>query len=398
MPDPNEYQDESEWMKVCVPKMIEEGKEQDQAVAACMSMWKDKGKEKKKDMQTDFTFTELAASDLKAIDGLAAGKFTAMSGDEVEFKAEDLEAYVANTNAIIESTKTEGGEIVGLPIDKNAHDHAGGAGWIVGLELDKVRNVVRFLVSWTEEGIALIKANTRRFFSPSTDPQNKTILGGSLTNWPATRNNKGQILLRPIELSQQIKEIDMEKTLEDLVAEINTLKTAVAELTKPAPKAEETPGDVTPEMAEFIAGTEGAEELGRQAQEMAMRVVRDEKRKQHVKEFAARVVGGTPDKPFGIPVRSSAIVAALLSMPDKQREFMEGLIMKMYEGAIDFAEHGVNGSEFIQGKPVPAEFTDSIKMWVQSGKSAASWFSEVMPELGDAKDYNLKEFATPKEE
>jgi len=348
--------------------------------------------------QTDFTFTELAASDLKAIDGLAAGKFTAMSGDEVEFKAEDLQAYVDNTNAIIESTKTEGGEIVGLPIDKNAHDHVGGAGWIVGLELDKVRNVVRFLVNWTEEGIALIKANTRRFFSPSTDPQNKTILGGSLTNWPATRNNKGQILLRPVELSQQIKEIDMSKTIEDLVAEMETIKTQLAEMTKPAEKTDEGSEGVTPEMAEFIAGTDGAEELGRQAQEMAMRVVRDEKRKQHVKEFAARVVGGTPDKPFGIPVRSSAIVAALLSMPDKQREFMEGLILKLYEGAIDFAEHGINGSEFVMGKTVPAEFTDSIKLWVKSGKSAASWFSEVMPELGDAKDYNLKEFAVQKEE
>jgi hypothetical protein len=190
----------------------------------------------------------------------------------------------------------------------------------------------------------------------------------------------------------------MSKTIEDLVDEMETIKTQLAEMTKPAKKTDEGSEGVTPEMAEFIAGTDGAEELGRQAQEMAMRVVRDEKRKQHVKEFAARVVGGTPDKPFGIPVRSSAIVAALLSMPDKQREFMEGLILKLYEGAIDFAEHGINGSEFVMGKTVPAEFTDSIKLWVKSGKSAASWFSEVMPELGDAKDYNLKEFAVQKEE
>lgn len=39
MPNPSEYETQAEWMKVCVPKMIEEGREQDQAVAACISMW-----------------------------------------------------------------------------------------------------------------------------------------------------------------------------------------------------------------------------------------------------------------------------------------------------------------------------------------------------------------------
>jgi HK97 family phage major capsid protein len=39
MPDVNEYETEKDWMSACVPAMIEEGKEQDQAVAACMSMW-----------------------------------------------------------------------------------------------------------------------------------------------------------------------------------------------------------------------------------------------------------------------------------------------------------------------------------------------------------------------
>lgn len=42
MPEPKEYDDEKEWMKVCVPKLIKEGREQDQAVAVCMNMWKHK--------------------------------------------------------------------------------------------------------------------------------------------------------------------------------------------------------------------------------------------------------------------------------------------------------------------------------------------------------------------
>ena len=39
MPDPAEYESEEEFMGACVPKMVEEGKDQDQAVAACAAMW-----------------------------------------------------------------------------------------------------------------------------------------------------------------------------------------------------------------------------------------------------------------------------------------------------------------------------------------------------------------------
>ena len=42
MPDVSGYDDKKKWMKVCVPKMIEEGKPQKQAVAACFSMWRNK--------------------------------------------------------------------------------------------------------------------------------------------------------------------------------------------------------------------------------------------------------------------------------------------------------------------------------------------------------------------
>jgi len=403
MPEPSEYQDEAKWMEVCVPKLMGEGKDNDQAVAACMSMWKDKGKEK--EYQSGFTFTELSGEfeTVKAIDGLAAcddHAYTAMSGSDVFVKTDELESYLKNSDEILLSTlSAETGKIVGLPIDLDKHDHGGGAGKIIGFEFDKTRNIIKFIINWTEKGIKQVKDNLGSYFSPSIDPERKIIIGGSLTNYPAIRNNKGWMLLRPVEFSQQIKEIDMTKTLEEVMIEMEALKTQVAELSKPAPIIVKEPDDsVTPEMAEFIANTDGAEELGRQAQEIAQRQVKDSQRKEHVKKFASRVVGGTPDKPFSIPVPSRAIVAALLSMPDKQRIFMEDLIMKMYEGAIDFAERGISGSDFIQGKIVPAEYHDAIKIWVDSGKTAGSWFKNVMPELGDAKDYNLKEFAAQKEE
>lgn len=45
MPNPSDYQDKNEFMKVCIPKLKEEGKEQDQAVAVCISMWDRRGKQ-----------------------------------------------------------------------------------------------------------------------------------------------------------------------------------------------------------------------------------------------------------------------------------------------------------------------------------------------------------------
>jgi hypothetical protein len=43
MPNPNEFDNQEDWMQACIPAMIEEGKERDQAVAACASMWEERG-------------------------------------------------------------------------------------------------------------------------------------------------------------------------------------------------------------------------------------------------------------------------------------------------------------------------------------------------------------------
>jgi len=42
MPDPKKYDSEDDWMAACVPRMTEEGREQEQAVAACSNMWRKK--------------------------------------------------------------------------------------------------------------------------------------------------------------------------------------------------------------------------------------------------------------------------------------------------------------------------------------------------------------------
>jgi hypothetical protein len=42
MPDPADYDDESEWMSACVPEVEAEGNDHDAAVAQCLSMWEER--------------------------------------------------------------------------------------------------------------------------------------------------------------------------------------------------------------------------------------------------------------------------------------------------------------------------------------------------------------------
>ena len=44
MPDVMDFSNEDEWMGACVPARMDEGDEQDQAVAVCMNIWQERGK------------------------------------------------------------------------------------------------------------------------------------------------------------------------------------------------------------------------------------------------------------------------------------------------------------------------------------------------------------------
>ena len=147
----------------------------------------------------------------KIFDAVVPGTFVDMLGRKVTFKKSDLQKYVKNTQEAIEAATTESGEVVGLPIDARGHDKGDGAGWIVAAALEDGK--VRLTPKWTEIGQELIQKGIRRFFSPTVDTASKVILGGTLTNWPATRDKKGKIMLRPIELEDEsFMVIDEEKS------------------------------------------------------------------------------------------------------------------------------------------------------------------------------------------
>jgi len=157
-------------------------------------------------MTTNLFMIDLAGVDLtegQPFDGMAFGEFIDMMGREVELSIDDADTFVTNTQAAIDATKTEGGELVGLPIDAGNHDKGDAAGWIVAVEL--VDKIIRFTPKWTKIGIELIGEGLRRFFSPTVNNRDKVVLGGALVNWPATTDATGKVLLRPIELSQELQ-------------------------------------------------------------------------------------------------------------------------------------------------------------------------------------------------
>lgn len=160
----------------------------------------------------------------KPFDGMTHGDFIDAIGREVKVKKSELAEYVKNTQAAIEKTRTSEG-IVGLPIDAANHDHGDAAGWIIAVEL--VGDIIRFTPRWTKLGLKKVGEGLRRMFSPSFSRVMKVIGGGSLTNWPATLNRKGEMLLSPIELTQGLYVAGaVESETPEEIAEASTTTTA----------------------------------------------------------------------------------------------------------------------------------------------------------------------------
>lgn len=359
------------------------------------------------DIYTDLV-TELDY--VKAMDGLAAGTFVDMYGFEVTFAENDLPIYIENTMKVIRSTKTESGDLVGLPIDKDAHDHAGGAGWIIGLELDEARKVIRFLVKWTELGLELISKNIRRYFSPSVDIENKVILGGSLTNYPASRDAKWKYMLRPVELSQSLQGVDMDKTL---LEQIKDLPAAIAAAI--APKKAEGNGEATPpaspspaevllsnnlnaDLASLGQDVNKVTELDDRVKEIVAQRVQAELRVQHTTKFVAELIGGTKSKPYGFNVKSKELIAWMLSLTDAQAKFAEKLLTQMADRAIDFAERGwESGDGFSLLPQLSEQYKPILREFLAVKGNTIKKFFEINPEIGKFEDFNLSEFQQVKE-
>jgi hypothetical protein len=352
-----------------------------------------------------FVFVDLAeqTDGPKPFDGMAVGVFTDMRGRPVVIKREELPVYVANTQAALASTADSSGRVIGFPIDALNHNHGEAAGWIVDVQLSAhSEDIIQFVPRWNERGLSLINGDIMRFFSPNLDLETKTITGGSLTNYPASRTKNGQILLKPIELSEQMyagEGLDLADTLDELKSFITGLftnaHTAEGEeqaLSQPPIKGvtpmPEPTEQVLPETAELTAEQQTALEslVETRAKLRFQGWLEQEQRKAEVIEFARTVTGK------GIPVPAEDLTAFLSSLTADQLGTAKTILAKIAEtGTIDFVEHG--HSRTLSGaQPLPDWAKAELKAWLDSKRDLASFFTYNAVELGNQSDYNLSEF------
>lgn len=360
-----------------------------------------------------FLFIDLAqqideeGGDPKPFDGMAAGTFTDMWGREIEFKREEMATYALNTAYALESTKDSAGNIVGFPIDAMNHDNGAAAGWIVGVAVDETGGKLRFTPRWNAKGRELIGSDTMRFFSPTVDMKSKTVIGGSLTNWPATRTEANQILLKPVELSEQMFTPEMpEPAYANLFAEMKEFITGLfskkpvdvetseaAEGETEAPNLELPKGDpIMPDPIELSA--EQRTQLEALVQERAnslfQQMVETEKRKNHILDYSRAVIGK------GLPVEGEALTAFLSTLTPEQLEQAETLFSRCADtGKIDFEELGHNKT-LTAAQPLPDWAKAELKKWIAAGYDLDSFFTANAVELGAKADYNLSEFEQEK--
>lgn len=366
-------------------------------------------------MSTGFLFADLASlTDGRAFDGLAAGAFVDAHGTDVSIHPEDLPLIVENTKKAIEATKTESGEIVGLPIDETSHNRGPAAGWIVGIEL--AGEVVRLIPKWTELGISLISKGIQRYFSATLDIANKVFYGGTLTNWPATRNKKGKVLLRPIELSQTLCRIDtggnpppkstkgettMTVKLDELSQEDRAALVAeVAAAIKPElPKAEPVPA-VEMSLSKLFE-MEGLSEEAKTQRKNELKAEFAAIRKQAELEYRAEMVrlkhegdmtelaqkltGGTDEAPRGYRVAAEELKAHLLKLDADEAVFFGELLAKTAKDG--FVEFGAKGheKELKGGRELPAEIAERL----DKGDFTVADLASPILGLGELSEYNL---------
>jgi len=325
-------------------------------------------------------------------------------GNVVEIIKSELQMYIDNTKKALASTVDRNNVLVGFPVDGSGHNHEDAAGWIKDVSMSESGEVVQFSVEWTNEGQEAISSNSRRYFSPEIDLMEKVIMGGSLTNWPATRSKKHEMLLKPVTLSlfsadepddetlvEKIKQVlsglfpgkaNLMEVQMDLENATEEQKTALLSQARESVIAE-MQTNIPAELATLIQA---------RTDEGVKAALAVEQRKSHVAQFSARVVGGTPEEPTGLPVGKDMLESFLLSLPAEKQEEAEKMFSDILEkGIVPFAELG-HSKNVTGNRELPSEMSAILQKWVDGGNKVEAWFTANAAELGDMSEYNLAEF------
>lgn len=379
-----------------------------------------------------FYFVDLGLTQGKPFAGFSVGKFIDMNGRTVEFARETIKEFLSNTVRAIRASQAKG--MPGLPIDAQRHDKGSAAGWIVSAELGEVTDsesgvipAIYLVAEWTSLGVSLLSDRILTNFSPTVDLTNKTIRGGSLTNWPASVDSKGVPLFNAVELQQAQEQVqtsdnpvmdDLSQTdkpngelimnLDELTPELResllsqARQAALAEMAKGG-NGNGTPVDLSA-LADVtdLAGARDAllaqyttaikaeyARMQQQAGAQLATMMAEMKKGQHVAEFSQRVTGGTDANPNGLPVKAEELEAILSQLPDPQRQAVEGVLTRTWEsGLVPFAElgHGKRGQSGIM--PLPQEFATAL----EAGELTVKQLNDPILGLGDLTQYDLSQW------
>ena len=239
MPNMSDYETQDDWMGACVPKMMDEGKDNDQAVAVCMGMWKKRGEKANTLKAIGKTDTELRVANYIVLFGgrdlefLRSGKNGDGSMGEYFTDKTDLESTYTKAGVLyVDWEHGEGKAVDGLDAP-GQHDILGRIEWKSakrderGVFVERVLNrraeYVKMLEGLIDEGLI----GTSSEAIPDQVKKKKT---GEIEKWPLMRDTLTVWPAEPRMLSENVLQ-----GVKALCGRIPSLKTLLPKETPQAP-------------------------------------------------------------------------------------------------------------------------------------------------------------------
>jgi len=199
MPDVADFNTEKEWMEACVPARKEEGDEQDQAVAACLNIWRNRNKTVDNALKTiRMTDDELVVGNYIVLFG--GRDLEGIASDRINEDGSKGEYFTSKT--VFDSPYTKAGtlyvdwehgqgelgdEILGLVDWKTARVDD------KGLFVERILNRRNQYVQWLE---SLIDAGLIGNSSEADPSGVEKATDGAITRWPLRRDT---LTVQPME-------------------------------------------------------------------------------------------------------------------------------------------------------------------------------------------------------
>lgn len=111
MPNPDDYEDEEDWMDACVPARIDEGDDEDQAVAACINIWDERSLKTGAKKRSNAHVVKTHVTEGTGLNFVLSDESVDRMGDMIVASGWDLKNFLRNPIVLFNHDKNQ---IVGL--------------------------------------------------------------------------------------------------------------------------------------------------------------------------------------------------------------------------------------------------------------------------------------------